>query len=137
MIRRPPRSTRTDTLFPYTTLFRSYPAVPVRAAPGGRAGADDEQHHRRAEVLLYPHARPPRSHAYADPHHASPQDPGRSAHGRHEAAARCNTLAQASAGAVGRFWRATPGRRGGRGLDPRRPENEADAPAHATYRQPL
>src|SRR3546814_1056796 len=25
MIRRPPRSTRTDTLFPYTTLFRSYP----------------------------------------------------------------------------------------------------------------
>src|SRR3546814_6445766 len=26
MIRRPPRSTRTDTLFPYTTLFRSVPA---------------------------------------------------------------------------------------------------------------
>src|SRR3546814_3227211 len=26
MIRRPPRSTRTDTLFPYTTLFRSQPA---------------------------------------------------------------------------------------------------------------
>src|SRR3546814_2121000 len=25
MIRRPPRSTRTDTLFPYTTLFRSVP----------------------------------------------------------------------------------------------------------------
>src|SRR3546814_13702487 len=24
MIRRPPKSTRTDTLFPYTTLFRSY-----------------------------------------------------------------------------------------------------------------
>src|SRR3546814_17858639 len=24
MIRRPPRSTRTDTLFPYTTLFRSW-----------------------------------------------------------------------------------------------------------------
>src|SRR3546814_12707493 len=30
MIRRPPRSTRTDTLFPYTTLFRSY-AETVRA----------------------------------------------------------------------------------------------------------
>src|SRR3546814_12620170 len=30
MIRRPPRSTRTDTLFPYTTLFRSaLPAVAV------------------------------------------------------------------------------------------------------------
>src|SRR3546814_18470926 len=26
MIRRPPRSTRTDTLFPYTTLFRSWRA---------------------------------------------------------------------------------------------------------------
>src|SRR3546814_3586329 len=26
MIRRPPRSTRTDTLFPYTTLFRSFGA---------------------------------------------------------------------------------------------------------------
>src|SRR3546814_18922359 len=30
MIRRPPRSTRTDTLFPYTTLFRS---VVVRHTP--------------------------------------------------------------------------------------------------------
>src|SRR3546814_3008743 len=28
MIRRPPRSTRTDTLFPYTTLFRSRPLHP-------------------------------------------------------------------------------------------------------------
>src|SRR3546814_5285272 len=27
MIRRPPRSTRTDTLFPYTTLFRSLQAI--------------------------------------------------------------------------------------------------------------
>src|SRR3546814_15773775 len=27
MIRRPPRSTRTDTLFPYTTLFRSRSAI--------------------------------------------------------------------------------------------------------------
>src|SRR3546814_13286927 len=32
MIRRPPRSTRTDTLFPYTTLFRSR-ARPARAGP--------------------------------------------------------------------------------------------------------
>src|SRR3546814_10308704 len=30
MIRRPPRSTRTDTLFPYTTLFRSDPAAFLR-----------------------------------------------------------------------------------------------------------
>src|SRR3546814_2068131 len=34
MIRRPPRSTRTDTLFPYTTLFRSFIAIPVVAASG-------------------------------------------------------------------------------------------------------
>src|SRR3546814_1750219 len=30
MIRRPPRSTRTDTLFPYTTLFRSEAAAVAR-----------------------------------------------------------------------------------------------------------
>src|SRR3546814_9256684 len=36
MIRRPPRSTRTDTLFPYTTLFRS--PRPALAAPGRGAG---------------------------------------------------------------------------------------------------
>src|SRR3546814_10923126 len=32
MIRRPPRSTRTDTLFPYTTLFRSNPAAVTASA---------------------------------------------------------------------------------------------------------
>src|SRR3546814_1065818 len=32
MIRRPPRSTRTDTLFPYTTLFRSAQLRPVLLA---------------------------------------------------------------------------------------------------------
>src|SRR3546814_2561379 len=38
MIRRPPRSTRTDTLFPYTTLFRSpAPAAPGQARPAGCA----------------------------------------------------------------------------------------------------
>src|SRR3546814_12938815 len=31
MIRRPPRSTRTDTLFPYTTLFRSHAGSPPMA----------------------------------------------------------------------------------------------------------
>src|SRR3546814_7769935 len=36
MIRRPPRSTRTDTLFPYTTLFRS--ALPGRV-PRRKRGA--------------------------------------------------------------------------------------------------
>src|SRR3546814_14722324 len=46
MIRRPPRSTRTDTLFPYTTLFRSNAAaVPAyscrRRSPDCPAGAQD------------------------------------------------------------------------------------------------
>src|SRR3546814_15346101 len=34
MIRRPPRSTRTDTLFPYTTLFRSPGQFPVHVGAG-------------------------------------------------------------------------------------------------------
>src|SRR3546814_18934879 len=33
MIRRPPRSTRTYTLFPYTTLFRSSSSTPRRSSP--------------------------------------------------------------------------------------------------------
>src|SRR3546814_14241951 len=36
MIRRPPRSTRTDTLFPYTTLFRSDPRARERCPTRGR-----------------------------------------------------------------------------------------------------
>src|SRR3546814_19874512 len=40
MIRRPPRSTRTDTLFPYTTLFRSESEGGKRAGTGGDDGAE-------------------------------------------------------------------------------------------------
>src|SRR3546814_19601593 len=35
MIRRPPRSTRTDTLFPYTTLFRSLEQIKTNATHTG------------------------------------------------------------------------------------------------------
>src|SRR3546814_7668214 len=42
MIRRPPRSTRTDTLFPYTTLFRS--------VNGAAAGADPRCRRARRSV---------------------------------------------------------------------------------------
>src|SRR3546814_4092752 len=35
MIRRPPRATRTDTLFPYTTLFRSSTLISCRSPPAG------------------------------------------------------------------------------------------------------
>src|SRR3546814_6180614 len=48
MKRRPPRSTRTDTLFPYTTLFRSLPRIARSAGPrlwrqsdGVAAGSSD------------------------------------------------------------------------------------------------
>src|SRR3546814_11346571 len=69
MIRRPPRSTRTDTLFPYTTLFRSgvplhgrlrrtLPAMPPRRArrlrrarfrPAAKRGAGADGPQRRSE----------------------------------------------------------------------------------------
>src|SRR3546814_1552524 len=38
MIRRPPRSTRTDTLFPYTTLFRSLRHRRTPGTPADEAG---------------------------------------------------------------------------------------------------
>src|SRR3546814_9648386 len=44
MIRRPPRSTRTDTLFPYTTLFRSHAAQ--------RAGMGHVAHHLGDELRV-------------------------------------------------------------------------------------
>src|SRR3546814_4661387 len=47
MIRRPPRSTRTDTLFPYTTLFRSG-GVPARRAWALRVHRDEPAHPGRA-----------------------------------------------------------------------------------------
>src|SRR3546814_1009017 len=40
MIRRPPRSTLTDTLFPYTTLFRSLHLPRTSPAPDARHAAD-------------------------------------------------------------------------------------------------
>src|SRR3546814_13863593 len=39
MIRRPPRSTRTDTLFPYTTLFRSKDIPPGEYRPPRKSAA--------------------------------------------------------------------------------------------------
>src|SRR3546814_2772698 len=46
MMRRPPRSTRTDTLFPYTTLFRSR-AIPLRGIGNHvlRRRHEDAVHH--------------------------------------------------------------------------------------------
>src|SRR3546814_7668820 len=46
MIRRPPRSTRTDTLFPYTTLFRSPRSS---RAPSSRVARRSESHENPVE----------------------------------------------------------------------------------------
>src|SRR3546814_8160078 len=76
MIRRPPRSTRTDTLFPYTTLFRS----PRQREP--RAAHAAERHHRflRADARQRPRARRqpapprlPRGHPLLGPAPAEPR----------------------------------------------------------------
>src|SRR3546814_19530677 len=48
MIRRPPRSTRTDTLFPYTTLVRSHPGRTVPAAGRCRSRAHSLRRLRQA-----------------------------------------------------------------------------------------
>src|SRR3546814_10110888 len=68
MIRRPPRSTRTDTLFPYTTLFRSLdagqrfqgagtlvePAIDERRLEHRVLAADLVDERRHAELVLHP-----------------------------------------------------------------------------------
>src|SRR3546814_16213354 len=72
MIRRPPRSTRTDTLFPYTTLFRScrsradwdkqLPSLRDRGADRFQRGGC------RAVLPVPPDRRPARRVAHADHH---------------------------------------------------------------------
>src|SRR3546814_19048815 len=59
MIRRPPRSTRTDTLFPYTTLFRSVPpALPKNPmAPPRRGWAARTTGEARASGGVHPEGR--------------------------------------------------------------------------------
>src|SRR3546814_4779179 len=61
MIRRPPRSTRTDTLFPYTTLFRSRRmraasarTAAISSAPWGltSAAARSEEHTSELQSLM-------------------------------------------------------------------------------------
>src|SRR3546814_6506694 len=77
MIRRPPRSTRTDTLFPYTTLFRSAgrpaaspggaaPRRPAAADPAGPETADDGGARDRAGAARQIRPDPHRSRRHAD-----------------------------------------------------------------------
>src|SRR3546814_12837553 len=59
MIRRPPRSTRTDTLFPYTTLFRS-DGVGRHEAGFVRQGLRVHHHRTHGRALAHFHHRPER-----------------------------------------------------------------------------
>src|SRR3546814_4929998 len=74
MIRRPPRSTRTDTLFPYTTLFRS------RCLGGGRTGrcrhrSGDHHQSRRRHPVLFEGQGPRRRSRIWKPSSAPPAEP--------------------------------------------------------------
>src|SRR3546814_14923663 len=92
MIRRPPISTRTDTLFPYTTLFRSrdraaavagprrrqrHPLCAARARAGGRRGREPSQLDaaRDPAVGAHHHRLLRRAVALASSRHGLPRPP--------------------------------------------------------------
>src|SRR3546814_6487159 len=74
MIRRPPRSTRTDTLFPYTTLFRSLTVFLLQLdlheeeARGPGRGMEEGRRKEEEEVI---HAVPPLRRPSARPAHST------------------------------------------------------------------
>src|SRR3546814_14567411 len=86
MIRRPPRSTRTDTLFPYTTLFRSGPGRDRRLQRHPRVARQLPHRLDRAPLPGRPACRD--RTLVGHPHH------------RHPAAARSRAATQESAGRV-------------------------------------
>src|SRR3546814_12277352 len=55
MIRRPPRSTRTDTLFPYTTLFRSVDSPSISTFPKFKSTSTSHIASRLRSDLSYLH----------------------------------------------------------------------------------
>src|SRR3546814_2429527 len=76
MLRRPPRSTRTDTRFPYTTLFRSAEAA-VRRLGTRRAGGDDGDRRGRQRARTRPAPREARRDSRQLPDHLSAAPPYR------------------------------------------------------------
>src|SRR6056297_1037923 len=70
MIRRPPRSTRTDTLFPYTTLFRPRTSTRVRDAVSllnsdTQPDRNDDQNRKKHLFLLHG-IKPPTPNVYGN-----------------------------------------------------------------------
>src|SRR3546814_7394987 len=76
MIRRPPRSTRTDTLFPYTTLFRSHspPTAQSPPSPAPPLAADPQSPTFPSAPPVKAHSRstPPRARHYRPAAHPVP-----------------------------------------------------------------
>src|SRR3546814_3968226 len=68
MIRRPPRSTRTDTLFPYTTLFRSHSVIEGMAIACYATGSTVAYNYLRGEFHHEPfeHLEEATAEAYAN-----------------------------------------------------------------------
>src|SRR3546814_12948363 len=94
MIRRPPRSTRTDTLFPYTTLFRSLePEVEADDALVGADRRGDREVQRVDDPAELDHRHAGADHARVDPalHHTP---------GRGELLARAHLRVRELAGVV-------------------------------------
>src|SRR3546814_7462330 len=66
MIRRPPRSNRTDTLFPYTTLFRSRTLRLVDAKEGRKLNREFRQRDYATNVLTFEYGTDPGGTARGD-----------------------------------------------------------------------
>src|SRR3546814_14195186 len=77
MIRRPPRSTRTDTLFPYTTLFRSCGLAKTRRRAVRKGRIDGQEDAIKIRLMSEKHSHPGRRSRGADAVPA-PTDDGRS-----------------------------------------------------------
>src|SRR3546814_11348111 len=81
-IRRPPRSTRTDTLFPYTTLFRSADLAGVHA-PADRIDSGIAAMNDDPPVLAFRPWRVPRVARCIEPRARLPTSLDTSRHARH------------------------------------------------------
>src|SRR3546814_9921193 len=75
MIRRPPRSTRTDTLFPYPTLFRSGDGTEAER-PQRHERAGDPQRSEVDAVDPFEGGDEGADHSGAEDHHQTDEDPG-------------------------------------------------------------
>src|SRR3546814_11366371 len=126
MIRRPPRSTRTDTLFPYTTLFRSSATASARADGKGEvAGPGGAQVRRPAR--RYGAAPPRRPGAKRHEGSLTQDDPASRRDDRHPAGARQRQLVRRPAGAVP-HTPANGGRHPDSGAEPPPPHDDLPPP---------